>query len=93
MTIDDLKEIQAELDMTDVHFVWLDEDGFVIAHTDDERKSGMDLHDCPLHQWLSTEGMPDHEPGVYVVVPHEPDTYSEDYGRDPWDFELPSNVL
>lgn len=86
-TIDDVKALQAKLGVPD-HVVWSDEQGFVIAHTDEERAT-IDLHDCPLHQWLTGLGGPPEAmdlPGYYLAAPHRPDAYSEDYGRDPWDF-------
>lgn len=84
-TISDLKAMQTRAKLDDVHVAWIGPDAFVLAHTDDERGS-IDLDDCELHRWL--DGLEDQprEIGYYVVVPHEPDAYSEPYGADPWDF-------
>jgi hypothetical protein len=91
LTIEELKRVQHHADRMDVHFVSLDEDGFTIAHTDDERAHLGDLEKCSLHQWLLREGPPeigDEAPaGIYIVTAHEPDGYSESYRSDPWEFE------
>lgn len=50
MTIEELKQIQKDNGLTNEHLIWCDEVSFVIAHTDAERESGMDLHTCKLHQ-------------------------------------------
>lgn len=52
MTIRKLKKIQREAGLGDVHLLWSDEHRFVIAHTDEERASGMDLEECPVHQFM-----------------------------------------
>lgn len=90
MTIEELKSIQEERGMKDVHLAYLGEGYFTIAHTDEERAT-IELRSCELHQWLNgLGGPPDVEfvPGIYVATPHQPDKVSEDYGSDPWDFEL-----
>lgn len=87
VSIDDLKAIQRERGLGEVHVVDLSVRRFAIAHTDDERASGHPLEECDLHRWLMEGNAPPVEPGLYIVYPHEPDAYSEDYGRDPWDFE------
>lgn len=68
-SIEDLKKIQADESLLDVHVVYLSEARFVIAHTDNERKSGMDLQHCKLHQWLVNSDFPPmlDEEGYYVV--------------------------
>lgn len=83
-TIEDLKALQARLGTPD-HVVWLGPSGFVIAHTDAER-AAIDLGDCDLHGWLQGLDAPPEDPGYYIVVPHEADSYSESYMADPWDF-------
>ncbi len=52
-TIEDAKRVQRDLGLSEVHVVYVDPDeGFVLAHTDAERASGMDLRDCRFHYWL-----------------------------------------
>jgi hypothetical protein len=53
-TVEDVKRVQADLGLRDTHVAWVDlDEGFSIAHTDSERESGMDLHDCKIHLWLA----------------------------------------
>ena len=49
-TIEELRDIQKEFGLTDVHLIALSPFEFVIAHTDPERESEIDLHDCPVHK-------------------------------------------
>jgi hypothetical protein len=78
-TIEEAKALQARLNLEDVHVVWLDDLGFVIAHTDEERAT-IDLQDCGLHLWLEENGMPDElEDGWYIARRHMADGYSESY--------------
>ena len=67
-TIEDLKELQRSLDTLDKHIVYLGETRFVIAHTDFERNSGMDLEDCDLHQDLLESDSPEEDMIGYWVV-------------------------
>lgn len=88
LTIEELKAVQREADLCDVHVVDVGPDGFTLAHTDEERASGEPLEACELHRWLSEEcDGPPEDPGIYVAFPHEPDAYSEPYGAAPWDLE------
>lgn len=85
-TIEDLKALQARLDMRDVHVCWLGDSEFVIAHTDEERAT-IPLDECDLLLWLmDLSGAP--EPvGYYRVFPHMAALDSEPYGAYPYDFE------
>jgi hypothetical protein len=71
-SIEDAKWLQRTLELGHTHLVWLDEGGFVIAHTDDERRKAetrpLYLETCPLHWWLtySTE-RPVSATGWYTV--------------------------
>lgn len=87
LTIDQLKAVQRERGLLDVHLVSFDDHGFTIAHTDAERASGMYLHECPLHGWLGVEGPPDCGDGEFIAREHEVDAYSEPYRSNPWDFD------
>ena len=52
-TIEDARRVQRDLKLTDRHVVYIDpEQGWVMAHTDAERASGMNLRDCIYHRWL-----------------------------------------
>ena len=99
MEIEELKSVQRERKLLDVHLVSLDDKGFTIAHTDGERHEaaygGPSLEECELHQaileladGLGTAGLPE-ESGEYMVTRHQPDGYSESYrsGAVGWDFE------
>lgn len=79
-TIEDAKRAQRDLDLGTVHIVYIDPDeGFVMAHTDAERASGMSLLDCEIHKWLATASECHHSvlgrgsccfpelPGWYVI--------------------------
>lgn len=77
MPIEALKAVQRAFGLRDTHLVHLGEEGFTLAHTDDERASNVPLMACPLHLWLSAgSGPPVPEPGLYVVPP----------AVDQWDF-------
>jgi hypothetical protein len=86
MTLDEVIEWQADHEMKDVHVVFLHDDHFVMAHTDDERAS-MDLHDCPIHKWLSVEGQFLTHRGLFSIKAEEPDGYSQSYRSNPWTLE------
>ena len=86
-TIEELKTLQRERHLGDVHIIALEDGAFAIAHTDAERASGMDLHDCDLHQRLLQERPYPVSPGVYAAYEHVPDALSEPYGADPWELE------
>lgn len=53
--------------LTDVHLVFIWEDEFFVAHTDEERATGEDLKECPTHQWLLSQAKAPVEVGVYVM--------------------------
>lgn len=68
-SIAEVKELQRSLRISD-HLVYLDDEGFTIAHTDFERRTLSDLEECPLHQWLwECEDMPVAESGYYTAFP------------------------
>lgn len=89
-SIEEAKDLQDRLKLRETHVIWLDEEGFTIAHTDIERAT-IPLEFCELHCWLVENGLPDEidEPGWYIAMPHESDAYSESFrgGACPWDFE------
>lgn len=90
VSIDTLKMAQSDLGLCDYHLVHLGEQGFTIAHTDEERSEarggGTPLDECDLHGWLNGLDGPPEDPGVYVALPHEVDAYSESYPVPRWDF-------
>lgn len=91
VSIEQLKELQRDAEIPDLHLVWLGPERFNLAHTDPERASGKPLTDCALHRWLVARAPDDlpAEPGaVYVVVPSEPDAYQAFNAEEPWDFFL-----
>lgn len=65
MTIDEVKKIQADLGLKEVHVAHVDAEGYAIAHTDTERASGMDLYDCHVHWYLLDYGE-EFLPGLYT---------------------------
>lgn len=71
MTLEQLIELQHKhvVDCK-AHLLHFDESGFHLAHTDEERNSGMDLHDCDLHRKLDELGRPpDHVGRTYLALP------------------------
>lgn len=56
MEIEDAKRVQRDLGLGDVHVFHITEAGFVMAHTDAERASGMDLRTCEVHEILADAG-------------------------------------
>lgn len=56
MEIEDAKRVQRDLGLGAVHVFYIEESGFVMAHTDAERASGMDLRDCEVHEILADAG-------------------------------------
>jgi hypothetical protein len=87
VTVDDLKRVQADRGLTDVHVVELRATGFTIAHTDAERAiAGQDpakpLEDCAFHRALANAGGPPVQPGLYTAERHVADEDSESYR--PW---------
>lgn len=88
-TIQEAKDLQARLKLRETHVLWLDHEGFTIAHTDIERAT-IPLEFCDLHCWLVEFGRPEvPEDGWYIATLHENDPYSESFRGDacPWDFE------
>lgn len=75
MTIEELVQFQAERGHGADHLVWLGEQKFTIAHTDEERAEGLEtMMDCPLNDWMESWGGPPEEPdNIYIVVPYEDD--------------------
>lgn len=86
-TIEDVKRIQADRGLCE-HVVWVGEDDFVMAHTDEERAT-IDLTDCPLHIWLMTLAGPPVKEGYYHVVVRAHDPVSESFRGDAgrWEFK------
>lgn len=66
-SIEELKAIQSAHEWGDRHVVWVGAERFVMAHTDAERASGMDLEECPFHCWLSHQDRPPLRTGYYTV--------------------------
>jgi hypothetical protein len=67
-TIEDAKRVQRDLGLGEVHVAYIDlDEGFVIAHTDAERESGMDLHDCRYHYWLCKLDEPEWLPYIWDI--------------------------
>ena len=85
MTLDELVAIQQAHGLGEAHLAYIGHAGFLIAHTEYERDSGLDLRMCGLHQWLTQRGGPPAPVGVYIIVPHVADAYSEPLGAEPWD--------
>lgn len=53
-TIYDARRVQRDFKLTGAHVLWYDPaEGFSMAHTDDERASGIPLTDCKIHRWLA----------------------------------------
>lgn len=68
-SIDDVEALQARLGKRDQHIVWLGEESFIIAHTDEERAT-IDLKTCPLHEMLLlAERAPVEWTGYYAWLP------------------------
>lgn len=76
-TIEDARRVQRDLRLGDRHVAYIDPDeGFVLAHTDAERDSGMDLAECETHRALcdtppSDLSYEDGEPGWYQITASE----------------------
>jgi hypothetical protein len=94
-SIDEAKALQSDLGLKDTHVVWLDESGFTMAHTDEERAT-INLEDCELHLWLDENGPPEDFQGAAWYVArrreHDPsshDPYSQSFRSPggPWVFE------
>jgi hypothetical protein len=66
-SIEELKAIQTVYGWGDRHIVWVGPLRFVMAHTDAERASGMDLEDCAVHYWFSHAERPPMKIGYYTV--------------------------
>lgn len=82
MTLDELRAIQSERDLLEVHVAELREDGFTLAHPDAERGGEAPLELCPVHYWLGSAGeLPVPEVGVYAIY-EEPSNDGK-----PWRFE------
>lgn len=70
-SVEAVKDLQVGIGRQDYHVVWFDEDGFVMAHTDEERAT-IDLATCPLHLALvDSDEMDSIVPGIgyYVYFP------------------------
>ena len=86
MTLDELIAIQKAQGLGEAHLAYIGHAGFLIAHTDYERDSGLDLRMCGLHQWLTQSNGPPAPVGVYIILPREHDGYSESFRSEaaPW---------
>jgi hypothetical protein len=85
-----LKELiafQREMGMVNVHLVLLRDDGFDLAHTDEERATLPDLQDCPVHRWLWSLAGPPVEPGRYKIK-KLPSSASVSFRSDALPYEL-----
>ena len=51
-TIEDAKRVQSDLGLGRAHVYYVEGNGFVLAHTDDERARGADLEACLVHRNL-----------------------------------------
>lgn len=71
MEIDELKRIQKDEGICDIHMVWLGPVKFTIAHTDEERATLHPLTDCGLHQWLESCYRQPAPSGLYTAYPEE----------------------
>ncbi|HWT24518.1 MAG TPA: hypothetical protein VN213_13515 [Solirubrobacteraceae bacterium] len=78
-SLESLLALQRERRACHVHLVDVGREDFRLAHTDDEREAGTNTEACPVHQWLCGMSGPPAVDGVYVVIPHVPDAYSESY--------------
>jgi hypothetical protein len=68
-SIDDVKALQASIGRRDYHIVWLGDQGFVMAHTDEERAT-IDLETCELHKRLmDADESPVNQVGYYMYLP------------------------
>lgn len=76
-SIEEVVALQASLGVSEMHLVYLCEDGFTMAHTDRERED-IDLEDCPTHLWLAEHGRGSAPVGYYWVHWHH-DDHSESY--------------
>ncbi len=85
-TIEDLKALQRERGLLEMHVVWIGPSHFVLAHTDEERAS-IDLEECDLHLWLADLSGAPKDVGYYVAHLHQADAYSEPYGAPRWDLD------
>ena len=69
VTIEDAIEYQAKIDSGHVHVVWIGPDGWVVAHTDDEREEGLEvMTDCDLNDWLDSFTSQPEPTGWYVAL-------------------------
>jgi hypothetical protein len=56
VTVEEVRRVQKVLGLLDTHLVYVDaEEGFWMAHTQQERESVPDLHECRIHRYLCRE--------------------------------------
>lgn len=84
MKLAELIALQATHECQDRHLVYVGEDGFRIAHTDDERGNGWPLTDCELHHWLRSLDEAPCRPGVYSAYRDETGQSAEDWDLVPF---------
>lgn len=84
VSIEQLKHLQKDANLEHTHLIYLSEDRFTIAHTDEERASGMNLEECSLHQTLLNEDGP-FDLGYFVALP----TVDETWLFQPWSNNVP----
>lgn len=74
MTIEELKTLQREENGGSLHIVWIGEDGWACAHTDDERylaenfPAALPLEDCPINEWLDGHIHQPAPTGIYIAL-------------------------
>lgn len=69
LSVDNVRRVQAELELGHTHVVHVCAGGFTVAHTDAERAQ-QDEHPllrCRLHRWLESQDGPPVAPGLYVA--------------------------
>jgi hypothetical protein len=53
-TVSQARKVQSDLGLSNVHVAWFDPElGFSLAHSQEERDMGTDLHECLIHLWFS----------------------------------------
>lgn len=69
MTIEELKILQREENGGSLHVVWIGEDGWACAHTDDERWLGQGAMDaCSINDWLNGQIDQPAPTGIYIAL-------------------------
>lgn len=76
-SVDDVRQVQIDLELRDVHVVYVCGEGFSLAHTDAERarQQVLSLGECRYHYWMTRLEDPEWAaclwefpgPGFYVL--------------------------